>query len=63
MIRLHMTGVCSSSSAILDDIEFDIEFNERFRYSDVASEIAFLAMELDARPVDRISRAPLSQAM
>ncbi len=25
-----------------------IEFNERFRYSDVASEIAFLAMELEA---------------
>jgi len=30
--------------AILDGIEF----NERFRYSDVASEIAFLAMELEA---------------
>jgi aminoglycoside phosphotransferase family enzyme/predicted kinase len=25
-----------------------IEFNERFRYSDVAAEVAFLAMELDA---------------
>ena len=32
------------SIVILDGIEF----NERFRYSDVASEIAFLAMELDA---------------
>ncbi len=30
--------------AILDGIEF----NERFRYSDVASEVAFLSMELDA---------------
>ncbi len=30
--------------AILDGIEF----NERFRYSDVASEVAFLAMELEA---------------
>jgi aminoglycoside phosphotransferase family enzyme/predicted kinase len=30
--------------AILDSIEF----NERFRYSDVASEVAFLAMELEA---------------
>lgn len=30
--------------AILDSIEF----NERFRYGDVASEVAFLAMELDA---------------
>lgn len=26
-----------------------IEFNERFRFSDVASEVAFLAMDLDAR--------------
>ena len=25
-----------------------IEFNERFRYSDVAAEVAFLTMELDA---------------
>jgi uncharacterized protein len=34
-----------------------IEFNERFRYSDVAGEIAFLAMELDSA-----GRADLSQA-
>ncbi|MDQ2885634.1 MAG: AAA family ATPase [Chloroflexota bacterium] len=33
-----------------------IEFNERFRYSDVAAEIAFLTMELDA-----IGRNDLSQ--
>jgi aminoglycoside phosphotransferase family enzyme/predicted kinase len=39
--------------AILDRIEF----NERFRYSDVASEIAFLVMELDGA-----SRSDLSQA-
>jgi aminoglycoside phosphotransferase family enzyme/predicted kinase len=38
--------------AILDRIEF----NERFRYSDVASEIAFLLMELDSA-----DRADLSQ--
>ncbi|HYB01088.1 MAG TPA: AAA family ATPase [Ktedonobacteraceae bacterium] len=37
--------------AILDCIEF----NERFRYSDVASEIAFLAMELEA--ADRVDLA------
>jgi uncharacterized protein len=37
--------------AILDRIEF----NERFRYNDVASEVAFLAMELDS-----VSRADLS---
>ncbi len=39
--------------AILDRIEF----NERFRYGDVASEIAFLTMELDAA-----CRADLAQA-
>ncbi len=39
--------------AILDGIEF----NERFRYSDVASEIAFLAMELD-----EVGRLDLSRA-
>jgi len=41
---LHLEHIC-----IVDDIViFDcIEFNERFRYSDTASEVAFLAMDLD----------------
>ncbi len=34
-----------------------IEFNERFRYSDVAAEIAFLTMELDAARRSDLSRA------
>lgn len=34
-----------------------IEFNERFRYSDVAAEIAFLVMELDAAGRMDLSRA------
>lgn len=34
-----------------------IEFNERFRYSDVAAEIAFLMMELDAANRPDLSRA------
>jgi aminoglycoside phosphotransferase family enzyme len=34
-----------------------IEFNDRFRYGDVASEVAFLAMDLD-----RYQRADLSQS-
>ena len=34
-----------------------IEFNERFRYSDVASEIAFLVMELDAAGRSDLARA------
>ncbi len=38
--------------AILDGIEF----NERFRYSDVASEIAFLAMEMEAAARYDLSR-------
>lgn len=33
-----------------------IEFNERFRYSDVASDIAFLAMDLDFRDRADLSR-------
>lgn len=39
--------------AILDGIEF----NERFRYSDVASEIAFLTMELEASGRADLARA------
>lgn len=34
-----------------------IEFNERFRYSDVAAEVAFLTMELDAVRRTDLSRA------
>lgn len=34
-----------------------IEFNERFRYSDVAAEVAFLTMELDAAGRPDLSRA------
>jgi aminoglycoside phosphotransferase family enzyme/predicted kinase len=39
--------------AIIDGIEF----NERFRYSDVASEVAFLSMELEAASRFDLSRA------
>jgi aminoglycoside phosphotransferase family enzyme/predicted kinase len=41
----------TESVCLLDGIcIFDcIEFNERFRYGDVAAEVAFLAMDLDAR--------------
>lgn len=42
---LHLQHICVDG----DDISvFDcIEFNERFRYGDVASDVAFLAMDLD----------------
>lgn len=53
---LDTPGVSAShpeSIVILDGIEF----NERFRYSDVASEVAFLVMELDAAHRPDLSRA------
>ncbi len=41
---LHMEHICLSDGIIIFDC---IEFNERFRFSDTASEVAFLAMDLD----------------
>jgi len=41
---LHSAHVCFVDGICIYDC---IEFNERFRYCDVASEIAFLAMDLD----------------
>jgi uncharacterized protein len=34
-----------------------IEFNERFRYADIAADIAFLVMDLDSLGADAVSRA------
>ncbi len=50
---LHAAHICFTDDVCIYDC---IEFNDRFRYSDVASEIAFLAMDLD-----RYQRADLSQ--
>ena len=50
---LHAAHVCFTDDICIYDC---IEFNDRFRYSDVASEIAFLAMDLD-----RYQQAGLSQ--
>ncbi len=41
---LHAAHVCFSDGICIFDC---IEFNDRFRYCDVANEIAFLAMDLD----------------
>jgi aminoglycoside phosphotransferase family enzyme len=41
---LHTAHICFANDIYIFDC---IEFNDRFRYSDVASEIAFLAMDLD----------------
>ena len=51
---LHAAHVCVTDGICIYDC---IEFNDRFRYGDVASEVAFLAMDLD-----RFQRADLSQA-
>jgi hypothetical protein len=41
---LHLEHICVTDGIMIFDC---IEFNERFRYEDVAAEIAFLAMDLD----------------
>jgi len=51
---LHAAHVCLANGICIYDC---IEFNDRFRYGDVASEVAFLAMDLD-----RFRHAELSQA-
>jgi len=50
---LHAAHVCMTDEVCIYDC---IEFNDRFRYGDVASEVAFLAMDLD-----RFRRHDLSQ--
>jgi uncharacterized protein len=41
---LHLEHICIADEIIIFDC---IEFNERFRFSDVAAEVAFLTMDLD----------------
>jgi uncharacterized protein len=50
---LHAAHVCFTDNICIYDC---IEFNDRFRYSDVASEIAFLAMDLDRYQQAGLSR-------
>jgi len=51
---LHAAHICFTNDICIYDC---IEFNDRFRYCDVASEVAFLAMDLD-----HYGRADLSQS-
>jgi len=51
---LHAAHVCMTDEVCIYDC---IEFNDRFRYGDVASEVAFLAMDLD-----RFRRRDLSKS-
>jgi hypothetical protein len=50
---LHAAHICFVDDICIYDC---IEFNDRFRYCDVASEVAFLAMD-----IDRYQRADLSR--
>jgi len=50
---LHAAHVCFTNDICIYDC---IEFNERFRYCDVASELAFLAMDLDRYQQAGLSR-------
>lgn len=52
---LHAAHICFSDGICIYDC---IEFNDRFRYGDVASEVAFLAMDLD-----HYGRADLSRSL
>ncbi len=51
---LHAAHICFTNGICIYDC---IEFNDRFRYCDVASEVAFLAMDLD-----HYGRADLSRS-
>ena len=51
---LHAAHICFTNGICIFDC---IEFNDRFRYCDIASEVAFLAMDLD-----HYRRADLSQS-
>ena len=51
---LHAAHICLENGLCIYDC---IEFNDRFRYGDVASELAFLAMDLDFHGFPGLSRA------
>ena len=54
MVTCTAAHICFADDIYIYDC---IEFNERFRYCDIASEIAFLAMD-----IDRYGRADLSNS-
>ena len=51
---LHAAHICFTNGICIYDC---IEFNDRFRYCDVASEVAFLAMDLDHYGRSDLSRS------
>ena len=50
---LYSANICLSDQIFIYDC---IEFNQRFRYCDVASDVAFLAMDLDFHDLSDLSR-------
>ena len=50
---LHMANICLADGILVFDC---IEFNPRFRYGDVAADVAFLAMDLDFHGLSDFSR-------
>ncbi len=50
---LHMRNICLANGIHVFDC---IEFNPRFRYGDVAADVAFLAMDLDFHGLTDLSR-------
>jgi len=50
---LHMRNICLADGIYVFDC---IEFNHRFRYGDVAADVAFLAMDLDFHGLTDFSR-------
>jgi len=50
---LHMANICLANGIYVFDC---IEFNPRFRYGDVAADVAFLAMDLDFHNLAEFSR-------
>jgi|UniRef100_A0A7C5AN12 aminoglycoside phosphotransferase family enzyme len=55
---LHMRNICLANGIYIFDC---IEFNPRFRYGDVAADVAFLAMDLDFHGLSDFSRHLVEQ--
>ena len=55
---LHSANICLSDPVYIFDC---IEFNERFRYTDVAADVAFLAMDLDFHGETELSNYFINQ--
>ncbi len=49
---MHSANICLTEPVAIFDC---IEFNERFRYTDVAADVAFLAMDLDFNGLEDLS--------